>query len=513
MPFVRATWVKHGILILGLMALPCSIFAGGVTVITHGFNGTTSGWVTGMANAISDRAGNNVPIYRLLIDESLSITASKISGGDPLLNPHGSLIVLLDWGPVSRGSVTTLAVAALAAPAFIETNLIPELGGHALAELPIHLIGHSRGSSLMCELSRKLGEQGVWVDQVTGLDSAPLNGDAPAVSYENVLFCDSYYQKENLLVNGDPIPGAFWRKQTAVSGGYEGLFNGHSDTHLWYHGTATLDTPASDSEASITDTMRASWWSPSEQSGTNAGFTYTLLGAGNRLDPSQPNGGNSSPVRDGFNRYFDVGGGAGQNNRTALTSNSGGWPNPIRFELLTTNRVQQGDTASLGIHFQWAQPNTSTQSVQLLADPDLNPLNGNEVLLDEGYVTGTTATQVEYGMVDVEFDGSTLPAGNYALLVRMAYAGRTRCLYAPQWIQLGTSTQPLVMDIAATTGASVFLSVNGVVGQTAVIETSLDGLPWLPLTTNLLTSSRWEIEQPVDAAATIRLFRASLVTP
>ncbi len=194
-------------------------------------------------------------------------------------------------------------------------------------------------------------------------------------------------------------------------------------------------------------------------------------------------------------------------------SNSGDWPNPIRFDLLSTHSVEHGDTATCEIYFQWAQPNTHTQTVQVLADPDQNPLNGNEVLLEEGFATGTTLAQVGHGMIDVDFDGAVLPAGNYRLFVRMTAAGRTRLLYAPPLISVTTSSQPLVLDIAATTNSTVVLGVNGVAGQTAVLECSLDGSPWIPMATNTLTTARWERVESIDAEATLTLFRARLVTP
>ncbi len=223
--------------------------AAGVTLITHGNGGTTSGWVTGMANALSARLGGNLPIYRIDVTSTgggLTNTITKVGGGNPLSSPAGELILMLDWGPVSSGGTNTFQVANVVAPLFWQTNLIAELDGHPLADFPIHLVGHSRGGSLVCEVSRKLGERGIWVDHVTNLDTYPVSGDAPAASYENVLFSESYYQKINAFIKGDPVPGSFARKQTEADGGYSGflnIYNGHSDVHLWYHGTIDLNTP------------------------------------------------------------------------------------------------------------------------------------------------------------------------------------------------------------------------------------------------------------------------------
>jgi len=498
-------------------------------LITHGLNGRTEGWVTGMANAFSSRQGGNTPLYRAQVSENsgtLTTSVVKVSGGVFPADGRGEIILMLDWRPpVADGnSYTTLEVATAVAPLFTQTNVISELAGSALAELPIHLIGHSRGGSLICELSRLLGNAGIWVDHLTGLDAHPLNNDGfndfiysivdPSVmNYENVLFSESYYQTAAFFADGLVIPGSTWRRLTEFGGGYDGVDSSHSDVHLWYHGSIDLGAPITDGEADITSTMRNTWWSAAEHSGTNTGFLYSRLGGGDRLSTNQPNASESSPIREGFNRYYDVGGGAGPNNRTAGGSNSGEWPNPIRFELLTTNLVEYGDTATMDIYFQWAQPSTSTQTVQVLADTDLNPLNGNEVLLEDGFATGTAMAEVGHGTIEVGFDGRTLAAGNYNLFVRMIAGGRSRILYAPQPIQVSAGVQPLTLNIMAATNSAVLLGINGAAGQTAVLERSADGSPWLPVATNTLTSTRWEIMEPVDPASTMTLFRAVAVNP
>lgn len=301
---------------------------------------------------------------------------------------------------------------------FTNPRFVSEMGGRPLVELPIHLVGHSRGGSLVCEVSRLLGQRGVWVDHVTTLDAHPLNNDgfealdwlfysavdAPARAYETVLFADSYYQDSHLVVNGMPVPGSFWRRQTTLNGGYVNVKTGsHSDVHLWYHGTIDWRTPAHDSEAWITTDERYNWWTESETFGFLAGYTYSLIGRSDRLSTVRPNGSNSSSVRQGFNQQWDLSAGLGDN-RYSVGGIGGDWPNPIRLNITSTNTVRQGDTSSAFVYYQWARPTSEHLSVELFADEDLNPLNGNEHLVKSGTASGTTASQIGGGAIDFTWD-------------------------------------------------------------------------------------------------------------
>jgi len=509
MPFARinlGALVACAVAGLWLVAPP-ALPAAGVTLITHGNGGSTGGWITGMANATSARLGGNVPIYRINVGVGLATSVTKIFGGNPLTSTNGEVILMLDWGPVSSGSATTYEVASVVAPLFGLTNFIAELGGHALAEFPIHVIGHSRGGSLVCELSKKLGELGLWLDQVTALDAVPIGGDAPVASYENVLFADSYYQTSG-IIQGGPVPGSFWRRQTVVSGGYSFPFDGHSDVHLWYHGTIDLNATASDTEASLTSTMRTQWWTAAEQKGTNAGFIYSRLGGGDRLSSVQPNGANSSTIRAGLNQKYDFGAG-NTNNRTALGVNAGEWPNAIQFSALATNPVAHGASAQFHIDFQWAVSVAQTQTVQLFLDLDRNPLNGNELLALAGTASGTTASQVGSGLITVPLDATNAPAGNYAVFVKLTGGGRSRLMYAPSGLTVVASPTALLLDIAGGAPGEVIVGVNGIAGQTVVLQQSADLNSWQPVATNVLNSARWEVPQP--NSGTNGFYRARLV--
>ncbi|MGI8436529.1 MAG: hypothetical protein ACR2NX_06435 [Chthoniobacterales bacterium] len=162
--------------------------AGGVTVITHGFNSNVTDWIIPMAEAMPLHAnfpGTSFSCYVISITRNGSgqyiATASLVGGVNPTQSDSGEIFVKLDWSTLSSvGGPSTTTIATAAVSALLSTTLIPEMNGRPLAELPLHLVGHSRGGSVITEIARLMGAQGIWVDQVTTLDPRPVPqfGDA-----------------------------------------------------------------------------------------------------------------------------------------------------------------------------------------------------------------------------------------------------------------------------------------------------------------------------------------------
>ena len=491
-----------------MWVIPVLLARGGVTVITHGLNGNVDGWINGLANRIPlhpSFPGPQFSIYDMYFFQSGSsyfLAATRVGGVSPGSASSGEIIVKLDWRQLADGnSYNTFQIAGAVLPALLSTNFIAELGGHALAEFPLHLIGHSRGGSLVCELSRLLGTNGVWVDHVSTLDPHPLNDpafpfdpilydavDAPAATYLNILFHDNYWQEVNSFVNGKAVAGAYVRELISLNGGYS---SAHSDVHLWYHGTVDLRTLASDTEASITSSERQSWWTQFESNGVRAGFLYSRMVGGNRISTDRPVGPAFPAIFEGYNQVWDLGAGT-TNNRSPLPANSGLWPNVIQLNRTTTNQVLPGQGMPVKFYYQWARPNTSLATLNVFLDPDLNPLNTNQTRLCEIILPGTGASAVSFLNTNMVVAAGLAPPGTYRVLATISGGDRTRILYAPESVQIIQGWQPPTLEIARLSGWDYRIGINAAVGQTILLQQSGDLQNWGTIATQTLTSPRWD---------------------
>jgi hypothetical protein len=453
-PALKACFLAM-ILFFLIALIPCSTKAAGVTIITHGFELDDSypTWVTAMAEQIPTYGsfpGTNFTIYKITVtyNDGFYIAWARTNGSLPSITDSGEIIVELDWSQLSGNLIDAYAntydVAGAVSWALMQTNLIPELSGHALVELPIHLVGHSRGGSLMSEVSRQLGTNGIWIDHLTTLDPYPFNNDSntdPALyedasaskTYANVLFADNYWQQLGFgWLFGDPdgesVHGAYVRQLTNLSGGYG---NDHENVHFWYHGTIDLDTPASDTEATITSTERASWWAVYEQEGTNAGFEYSLIGGGNRMSTVEPDG-QGFAIVDGYNQWWDFGAGNSAN-RTMLSANNGTWPNIIKFNVTGTNIVATGQTIATKFYYQYGGASNNV-TAQFYFDGDFNPYNTNSTFITQTSLANTGVNSVSNDSINLAT--TNVSPGVYAIYAKISDGVHTRYLYTPELVEI-----------------------------------------------------------------------------
>ena len=178
----------------------------GLTIITHGYALTagTPTWLTSMGNAVASQLGLNTAIYKMTLgydtNNRLDVTDFSLKQGSvpsSAANSNAQTVLLIDWSQDSGIGVLTPYFSTTQLADFITpflVNPLPSVGITApLAEGPVHLIGHSRGASLMSEIAKDLGQEGIWVDQLTTLDPHPIDSDAPVAPTLNVNFADNYY--------------------------------------------------------------------------------------------------------------------------------------------------------------------------------------------------------------------------------------------------------------------------------------------------------------------------------
>jgi hypothetical protein len=526
---------------IGMVLTQCTTKAVGVTIITHGADGDVTGWVSSMADELPiyfqsryPGLGTNFTIYTVTLTTDgidYYYQWQRDSGSSPTNTNTGEIIVKLDWSQMAALGTTydtsTYTVAQIASYVLLQTNTISDLNGHALAEYPIHLIGHSRGGSLMSQISYLLGTNGVWVDQLTTLDPHPLNNDgnddfpfttvdAPVHTYANVLFHDNYYQTEGILIDpdGEQVAGAYVRNLNSaiITGGYldtDSTSAYHSNVHLWYYGTIDLVTPNTNdddgTDVTIDATMRENWWVPYENYGENAGFVYSLIGGGDRMSTATPLGLPSDPtIVSGYNQYWNLGAGT-SGNRTALPSNSGTWPNIIKFDITGTNIVAQGNSVITTLYYQYG--GTSNLTMQVYLDGDLNPYNSNSIplLTLQPPASGTGSV---YYYATLALSTTNVPAGTYAIYAQISDGKHTRYLYTPELVQITSLLQPPILGISKSGNNQVSIAINGVSGQKIILQSSADLKTWTPIATNTPTTTSWNYINTLPASQ--QFYRATL---
>ncbi|HEX8325491.1 MAG TPA: calcium-binding protein [Tepidisphaeraceae bacterium] len=413
----------------------------GVTLITHGYNGNVDGWVATAAEDVQERAGGSkaASIATMTVAENskgrLAVTdfANDRNQTNYRVTTAGELIVKLDWSDVSGGEYTTQDVAGV-----VSNYMLTKQNGTALAELPLHLIGHSRGASLVTALSQDFGQAGVWVDQVTYLDPHPVDGeddflgisfgDKEMAVYDNTVFADDYWRTDGNANNQD-FDGE------RVTGAYNGDLNStvqknffvsaHGAVTAYYVGT--IDTDASDGgdHPVLNDWYRSTAVAPDRD---ETGFAYSRLGGGER-----PLSGLSTLL-------------GGRARRSEAGESGSQWANVLNFTTRGSRSVVAGQT--LDARFKVADRD-STARVEVYADTDTNPYNGGLTTLQGRRFA---STDLASGRINVA-TGNLRP-GTYRVAARVTdSAGHSRWVYSPRSIGVTAANY--------TTLDNGLLTVNG----------------------------------------------------
>jgi hypothetical protein len=448
------------------------VLLSGVTIITHGFQGSPldfsqPNWVSYMAAEIGANATPDTSYYymKVNLESPLPYSPLKVTEFTPVepvvttpsQSSKAEIVVMLDWSAVANSilfpDVTTQRVASVVAPVLEQFGAADGLV-RPLAELPIHLIGHSRGASLVGALAEDLGAAGLWIDQVTFLDSHPLLvpsdwGEVGGMFVtSNVVFADSYWRSGSGSVDGEKVPGAYdIELDNDVMKG-EGYGSEHSDVHLWYHGT--VDTVGSiwDGDNSVTpqpfDPDDFGWYSDNGESQQTSrdkiGYYYSRVIGGQRLNANA-----------GVGEPFD-----GSGARRPIYDRSGlQWSNIGDIRLTDAgNSFTIGNSIRVSYRYQ---DYDSDATIRWYLDKDQNPYTtSNQVQLTSLTTPGATNTLVKAGKANLPTSGVTQTAtqDTYYLLAAIDDGLHTRYAYLPGSITLQKSdpgNHPPVLGSPAVT--------------------------------------------------------------
>lgn len=491
--------------------LPEQAMGGVATLVTHGLYQTADDWVTQMGKAMArhprrrfEFGSSSPPIYRLGFDRNQNLQARLIEGTSPSEDRSGDVILLLDWNPFSGQLIpinglpeSTTVVGPRIADALLSSALIPELRG-PVARLPLHLVGFSRGGSLVAEISKRLGQRGVVVDHLTLLDPHPLNNDgfvdallppagwfikdgtAAHGVYENVLFADAYFQTMFPPAGANPR-GAFVRSLDDWVDTFGGYLLPHDNVHLWYHGTVEVALPiTSDGDETLTEGLRKHWYAPSENQGRHAGYQYSLRAGGDRSEVFKPVDGASGFPLQGLNQSWgSVLGIPSGSNRAPLTDRLPEIrPNLLEFHL-TGPTIQ--DLASSPLDFAHGAPlreavlasdseplkarlvylleGTDPAMLTVSVDVDANPLNGT---LDRIQLrvppTGSQPRAVEIDLSALE---PGLDRGRYRIGASLETRWMTRDHLAPELLRVDEGGGATRKGVAPSIGIPFVGSKHG----------------------------------------------------
>ena len=406
----------------------------GVTLITHGYWDDTSDWITSMAGAVREYSDSDYSTYTITVEDPgseftrdpLQLSLSSLDGTHPLQSESGDLQILLDWSDVRDSPAQQIyieqretgEVAEFVVPYLLDNGFIPELAGHSLAEYQFHLVGHSRGASLVCELSRLLGEHGVSVDHVTMLDPNdawdlkwPGADDPDCQVYSNVSFAEAYYQQSvHGIPWGSPVEGAYNRLLTStggissIVGGYP---NDHGDVHLWYHGTIDIDADPIDDGSAVAD---PSQWYDDVGPRNEVGYHFSRIAGGDRLQDA------SSGLRWA---------GAGREPVSITSSGSDVWDNVEISSFLDERTVQKGQYLNVTVRYEDGGSQDAMISVGY--DTDTNPYNTPEISYYQ-----VQDTPSDFGALPFSVATTALEAGDtYYVYAKISNGEHTRYYYAP----------------------------------------------------------------------------------
>ena len=427
----------------------------GVTIITHGYQSDALSWVAQMANAIAIRAGGNETVSQYTL--VLTNLGSRCPFGSPNIQIHSftrdsssppadtlanrEVIVKVCWSgfdagicnePFGLGTVPTEEIGFVVATALRLPNFATDGSlANPLCELPMHLIGHSRGGSVMATVARILGENGIWIDHLTTLDPHPLDcpgsncDDAPAVVYTNVVFADNYWQTNSAGddPNGRSIPGTYEGKLVGIVN-HSFFTLAHSQIHTYYHGTI-------DTIAAIVDevTVQNSWYDTSLQPPRPArnatGFYFSRLNGGTLNGGTRVNAASGLRIAGAHREPLNV---------SATDPNL--WDNIEIVDFVNALTVTQGDTFEVHVYYEDLNRDAT---IEFGLDADANPYNGTYQTLATVETSSRSPTEKYLPKV---LDSASVAPNTYYPYAKISNGIHSRYYYAQGRLTVNPAPPP-----------------------------------------------------------------------
>jgi len=335
------------------------------------------------------------------------------------------------------------------------------------------------------------------VDQITTLDPRPVGGllisDEAAKIYENTLYADNYYEKK-AKVHGDVVGGAYNRcldgYLNGVGGYGDGLFDDHSDVHLWYYGTVDTGHNAWNNEQIVTDYMRATWYygliDPNgyEANDALAGYHYSRIN-GHLWD---------GPTEGYFNRKTFTQGNQTPSNRATLNRGQNTqWPNVIQLVRTDTKALNVGGPINLAYIFQSYSNNAAVSfylsTTQNPYDSSAIEVPTNDAASHAPTVLGTPKIPV-IGTIPSTVNGGT----SYYLYAKIKATNQlTRYTYFPGQVYIAPAADPTLqpptnLNASPISSTAIALAWTGPSGNETglrVERSSNGGASWATIAANL----------------------------
>ena len=135
-------------------------------------------WVSNMGAAIKSKTGSDNNAYEVTVSYNNGQFMVDVDSNLDTSSTGGATIYI-NWSGVSNDPhrYFTGEIADAVYDNLFGSSAFLKYNGKYLTEIPIHLIGHSRGASLNAHLAYRFAEDGIVVHQVTNLDPHPVIGD------------------------------------------------------------------------------------------------------------------------------------------------------------------------------------------------------------------------------------------------------------------------------------------------------------------------------------------------